>query len=100
MLELHCVPYIKFFRIGMTGKKTTTKSCDPSSNTNNKYFSQPSNLMRVRKISWNKSFYSLYYLSVIKKCILTNDQLERVICRPYPAVDPSERAIVHKFSLL
>ena len=36
-------------------------------------------------------------IRIFENCILTNDHLERVFRRPYPAVDSSERAIVHKF---
>ena len=39
-------------------------------------------------------------IRIFENYILTNDHLERVVRRPYPAVDPNERAIAHKFSRL
>ena len=75
---LHCVSYIDFLWIWITGKKFTTRSYNTNSTGNNNYFAHPSNLMQLRKIARYKRFYQLF---VMRNCILTNDQLERVVRR-------------------
>ena len=50
-MELDYVLDIDFLRIGMAEKKFTTKSYEGSSNTNDKYFSHSSNLMRGMRTS-------------------------------------------------
>ena len=60
---------------GTTAITAKQQGYDTSYNTNDKYFFHASNLMRVKKISWHKNFYQL---SVIKNCILINDQLQPV----------------------
>ena len=96
--ELDYVSHIDFLRMGMTeeinlklgpstqtvtqmilhvGWLRVTESYYISSNTNDKYVSHLSNLMRVRKISWHKSSRVV----VVCQKIWTYDQLDLTAAR-------------------